>query len=264
MAHPEKVFCGFGDCGRPCIAPHTREAGRCWKHPLVVAAVTHIENLTGPTRSAPVVMPAPKRPAYPIIEIPDTQDGWVDVERELAARLMVMAQTWQVRLACRGGEVWVDISQSSPGVPLLKVRGGVSLGWGQYTVYGPPGYVQVQNGDTGYGGPATLKRAARVRLAVAIAWEAPGAHAALRETYMAYQAACRCVNSYGEPARPGEGRIAEWALADGRRTLLVLAAGALQGKARDAVDALIEGGYVGGVQDMLDAVAAMAAEPPRR
>ena len=255
----KKVTCGFASCDRPCRLPRTIKAARCWEHPLPVAAAV-TPRPAAQALSSPVLAAAPEQPAAPLIEIPDTREGWADALRELGARMSARAQTPPLRLTCAGGEFTVAPLVDGAGHARLATRGRVSLGPSRYTVYGLPWQVNVQTGDYGCGRAAGSGRATRVRAVVTAAWVADGEHVALREMYLAYMAASNCVSSYGWTARPGTAGRVEVVRALGRRALLSLAAIELRGKARDVALQWVENGFPGTVQELLEASLAVAAE----
>jgi len=215
-----------------------------------------------------VVALVAERPTCPLIEIPDTPEGWDDVAHELAARLAALAQAPPLRLVCAIGEFTVlpRVYYRTDGGPardsdcVLTSEGHMSLGWSRYTVYGNPHRVDVQTGDAGCGRAATRGRAARVREAIAPVWLGDGEHAELREMHLAYKAAVDYGRSYARDPHRGGNLLVEAYLADGQRALLRLAViNRLRGKARAAARVLIENGYVGPVQDLLDAAHAVTA-----
>jgi len=105
---------------------------------------------------------------------------------------------------------------------------------------------------------ATWRRVAEF---VRVAWEADGAHTDLLALFYAYAAAREACYEWEEmegPGLPEESPVAHV------RLLRLAATDRLQGGARAAALRLVENGYTGSAQDMLDAATALMADQPGR
>ena len=200
----------------------------------------------------------PSPPADPApIEVPDTQAGWEDVTRKLAARMGPDAPAPQL-LACEGGEVTVSVT-SWDGWYYLEARGLVSLDGGRYLVSGNPWQVDVREAVEGAEPRiVNLDLAAQVAAVVASAWRADGEHARLRELGAAHMAAASCCRCYTYPAN-GDSRAD--GLAAGRLALLRLAAVEMKDSARGIAMAWVASGFPGTVAELLVASAAVTTQP---
>jgi len=204
---------------------------------------------------------APEQPAYPIIEVPDTQEGWGVARRELQRRVAEYVGGPDVPVAVPG-------RRRDSALP-LRLRMTNPLTWGyQLELAGdvalPGGLAYYCRGYHPHDDIARItyagrfvepetETARRVRELVRAACEAEGEHTRVLTVYGAYCAV-------DEQARFGASGDADVLYLAHRGLLRLAVVDHLRGKARDAATALVEDGYMGPVQDLLDAATAVAAQ----